>query len=35
MSEVDRATARRQVRRRVEDVLRAWREGIATPKWAD
>jgi hypothetical protein len=35
MSGVDRATARRQMRRRVEDVLRAWREGITTPKCAD
>jgi hypothetical protein len=35
MSGVDWATARRQVRRGVEDVLRAWREGITTPKWAD
>ncbi len=30
MSGVDRATARRQVRDRVEDVSRAWREGVAT-----
>jgi hypothetical protein len=31
MSGVDRETARRQVRQRVEDVLRAWRDGITTP----
>ena len=35
MSGVDRATARRQVRQRVEHVLRAWREGITTPESAD
>ena len=35
MSGVDRATARRQVRQRVEHVLRAWREGIKTPESAD
>jgi hypothetical protein len=35
MSGVDRETARRQVRQRVEDVLRAWRDGITTPGPAD
>lgn len=35
MSGVDQATARREVRQRVEDVLRVWREGITTPRWAD
>ena len=35
MSGVDRATARHQVRQRVEDVLRAWREGITMPDSAD
>jgi hypothetical protein len=35
MSGVDRETARRQVRQRVEDVLRAWRDGITTPESAD
>jgi hypothetical protein len=35
MSGVDRETARRQVRQRVDDVLRAWRDGIATPESAD
>lgn len=35
MSGVDRETARRQVRQRVEDVLRAWREGIKTPESTD
>jgi hypothetical protein len=35
MSGVDRETARRQVRQRVEDVLRAWRQGITTPESAD
>ncbi len=30
MSGVDRATARHRVRQRVEDVLRAWREGVPT-----
>ena len=32
MSGVDRETARRQVRERVEDVLRAWCQGITTPE---
>jgi hypothetical protein len=32
MSGVDRETARRQVRERVEEVLSAWRDGVATPK---
>ena len=32
MSGVDRDTARRQVRERVEDVLRAWCQGITTPE---
>jgi len=32
MSGVDRETARRRVRERVEDVLRAWRQGITTPE---
>ena len=32
MSGVDRATARREVRQRVEDVLRAWRQGTTTPE---
>lgn len=31
MSGVDRAIARDRVRQRVDDVLDAWREGIATP----
>ena len=35
MSGVDRETARRQVRQRVEDVLRAWRDGITTREPAD
>lgn len=35
MSGVDRETARRQVRERVEDVLRAWCQGITTPEWDD
>jgi hypothetical protein len=35
MSGVDRAMARREVRQRVEHVLRAWREGITTPESAD
>jgi hypothetical protein len=35
MSGVDRATARREVRLRVEDVLRAWREGNTTPESPD
>ena len=35
MSGVDRETARRQVGQRVEDVLRAWRDGITTPEPAD
>ena len=35
MSGVDRETARRQVRQRVEDVLRAWRQGITTLESAD
>jgi hypothetical protein len=35
MSGVDRETARRQVRQRVDDVLRAWRDGITTPESAD
>jgi hypothetical protein len=32
MSGVDRETARRQVRERVEEVLSGWRDGVATPK---
>ena len=32
MSGVDRETARRRVRERVEDVLRAWCQGITTPE---
>jgi hypothetical protein len=35
MSGVDQETARRQVHRRVEDVLQAWREGITTRESAD
>jgi hypothetical protein len=35
MSGVDQETARHQVRRRVEDVLQAWHEGITTPESAD
>nr|WP_231984964.1 DUF2293 domain-containing protein [Mycobacterium sp. E796] len=35
MSGVDRAIARDRVRQRVEDVLNAWREEIATPDLAD
>jgi hypothetical protein len=35
MSGVDRATARRQVRQRVEHVLGAWREGTTTPESVD
>jgi hypothetical protein len=35
MSGVDRETARRQVSQHVEDVLRAWRDVIATPESAD
>jgi hypothetical protein len=35
MSGVDRATARRQVRERVEQVLHAWREGIKMLESAD
>ena len=35
MSGVDRETARRQVRQRVEDVLLAWRDAITMPESAD
>jgi hypothetical protein len=35
MSGVDRATARRQVRQRVEHVLGAWRDGTTTPESVD
>ena len=35
MSGVDRETARRRVREPVEDVLRAWRQGITPPAPAD
>ena len=35
MSGVDRETARRKVRERVQDVLGAWRQGITRPERAD
>ena len=35
MSGVDRETARRRVRQRVDDMLHVWHEGIATPESAD